>query len=45
MLGPPLSPSQGEHAFQGDGLGLVYCHALGTWDEPSLEERERVMRF
>ncbi len=23
----------------------MYRHALATWDEPSLEERERVMRF
>ncbi len=40
MLGPPVSPSQ-EHT--GDGPGLVYCHALATWDEPSLEERERAI--
>ncbi len=33
------------HAFQGDGLGLVYRHALVTWEEPSLEERERAMGF
>jgi len=35
----------GAHAFQGDGLGLVYRHALTTWDEPSPEERERAMGF
>jgi hypothetical protein len=35
----------GAHAFQGDGLGLVYRHASTTWDEPSPEERERVMGF
>jgi hypothetical protein len=33
------------HAFQGDGPGLVYRHASVTWDEPSLEERERAMGF
>jgi len=33
------------HAFQGDGSGLVYHHALATWDEPSPEERERAMGF
>ncbi len=33
------------HAFQGDGPSLVYCHASTTWDEPSLEERERAMGF
>jgi hypothetical protein len=35
----------GTHAFQGDGLGLVYCHVLATWDEPSPEEREKAMGF
>jgi hypothetical protein len=35
----------GTHAFQGDGLGLVYCHASATWDEPSPKERERAMGF
>ncbi len=35
----------GAHAFQGDGLGLVYYHASATWDEPSLEERKRAMGF
>jgi hypothetical protein len=33
------------HAFQGDGLGLVYYHVLATWDEPSLEERKKAMGF
>ncbi len=33
------------HAFQGDGLGLVYRHASATWDEPSPKERERAMGF
>jgi len=33
------------HAFQGDGPGLVYCHVSATWDEPSLEEKERAMGF
>ncbi len=33
------------HTFQGDGPGLVYHHASATWDEPSLEERERAMGF
>jgi hypothetical protein len=33
------------HAFQGDGPGLVYRHALATSDEPSSNERERVMGF
>ncbi len=35
----------GAHAFQGDGPGPVYRHASATWDEPSLEERERAMGF
>ncbi len=35
----------GTHAFQGDGPGLMYCHASVTWDEPSLKERERAMGF
>jgi hypothetical protein len=35
----------GAHTFQGDGPGLVYCHVSTTWDEPSLEERERAMGF
>ncbi len=34
-----------EHPFQGNGPGLVYPHALATWDEPSPEERERAMGF
>jgi hypothetical protein len=33
------------HAFQGDGPGLVYCHAASTWDELSPKERERAMGF
>jgi len=33
------------HAFQGDGPGLVYCHASATWDEPSPKEKERAMGF
>jgi len=33
----------GAHAFQGDGLGLVYYHASATWDEPSPKEKERAM--
>jgi hypothetical protein len=33
------------HAFQGNGLGLVYRHALASWDELSPEERERAMGF
>ncbi len=32
-------------AFQGDGPSLMYRHASTTWDEPSLEEIERVMGF
>jgi hypothetical protein len=35
----------GAHAFQGDGSGMVYRHALTTWDELSSEERERAMGF
>jgi hypothetical protein len=33
------------HVFQGNGPGLVYRHALATWDEPSPEEIERLMGF
>jgi hypothetical protein len=33
------------HAFQGDGLGMVYHHVSTTWDESSPEERERAMGF
>jgi len=33
------------HVFQGDGPNLVYRHASATWDEPSPEEKERVMGF
>jgi hypothetical protein len=32
------------HAFEGDGLGLVYHHASATWDEPN-QERESAMGF
>jgi len=35
----------GAQAFQGDGPSLVYRHALATWDELSLEEKERAMGF
>jgi hypothetical protein len=42
---PTFVSFPGPHAFQGDGPGLVYCHASTTWDEPSLEERERAMGF
>jgi len=35
----------GTHAFQGDGSGLMYRHALATWDEPSPEERKSAMGF
>jgi hypothetical protein len=51
IIGKPISvwPTfvsfLGAHTFQGDGLGLVYCHASATWDELSLEERERAMGF
>jgi hypothetical protein len=30
----------GAHAFQGDGLGLVYCHVSATWDEPNPEKKK-----
>jgi hypothetical protein len=33
------------HTFQGDGLGLVYRHALATWDERSPKERKGAMGF
>jgi len=42
---PTFVSLPGAHAFQGDGPGLVYHHASATWDEPSLEERERAMGF
>jgi hypothetical protein len=29
------------HTFQGDELGLVYRHALATWDEPSPEKKKK----
>jgi len=42
---PTFFSFPGTHAFQGDGLGLVYCHASATWDEPSPEEKKRAMGF
>jgi len=33
------------HAFQGNGLGLVYRYVSTTWDELSPKERERAMGF
>jgi hypothetical protein len=33
------------HTFQGDGPGLVYCHASIIWDEPSPEEKKKAMGF
>jgi hypothetical protein len=42
---PTFVSFPGAHAFQGDGPCLVYRHALTTWDEPSLKERERAMGF
>jgi hypothetical protein len=33
------------HTFQGDELGLVYRHALATWDEPSPDKKKRAMGF
>jgi hypothetical protein len=42
---PTFVSFPGAHAFQGDGLGLVYRHDSATWDKPSLEEKERVMGF
>jgi len=42
---PTFVSFPGTHAFQGDGLGLVYRHVSATWDEPSPEERERAMGF
>ncbi len=42
---PTFFSFPGAHTFQGDGLGLVYRRASTTWDEPSLEERERAMGF
>jgi hypothetical protein len=40
---PTFVSFPGAHAFQGDGPGLVYCHASTTWDEPIPKERERVI--
>jgi hypothetical protein len=45
VFGPPLSPSQEHTPFQGNGPGLVYYHALATWDEPSPEKKEKAMGF
>jgi hypothetical protein len=42
---PTFVSFPGTHTFQGDGLGLEYHHVSTTWDELSLEERERVMGF
>ncbi len=42
---PTFVSFPGTHAFQGDGPSLVYHYVLATWDEPSPEERERVMGF
>ncbi len=42
---PTFVSFPGAHAFQGDGLGLVYHHASATWDEPSPKERKRAMGF
>jgi hypothetical protein len=42
---PTLVSLLGTHAFKGDGLGLVYHHALTTWDEPSPKEKEWAMGF
>jgi hypothetical protein len=35
----------GAHAFQGNGLGLMYRHVSATWDEPRPKEKKRVMGF
>jgi len=45
VFSPPLFPCQEHTPFQGDGTCLVYHHASTTWDESSLEERERAMGF
>jgi hypothetical protein len=45
VLGPPFFSFPRAHAFQGDGLCLLYHHVSTTWDEPSPEERERAMGF
>ncbi len=41
MFGPPLSPSQEHTPFR----EMDHHHASDIWDEPSLEERKRVMEF
>jgi hypothetical protein len=35
----------GAHTFQGDGLGLMYCHASATWDELSPKKKKKAMGF
>jgi len=42
---PTFVSFPGTHTFQEDGPGLVYRHALDSWDEPSPEQIERVMGF
>jgi hypothetical protein len=42
---PTFVSFPGAHAFQGNELGLVYCHVLATWDELNPEEKERAMGF
>ncbi len=42
---PTFVSFPGAHTFQGGGPSLVYRHASATWDEPSLEEKERAMGF
>ncbi len=33
------------HTFQGDGPGLMCCHASATWDEPNPKKRKKAMGF
>ncbi len=42
---PTFVSFPGAHAFQENGLGLVYRYVPATWDEPSPEERERATGF
>jgi hypothetical protein len=42
---PTFVSIPGAHAFQGDGLGLVYCHVSAIWDKLSPKERKNVMGF
>jgi hypothetical protein len=42
---PTFVSFPGVHTFQGNRLGLMYHHTSATWDEPSLEEREKAMGF